>query len=156
MIGVMLTAPRVSASHARSVPALVLLLSLVTVATITVLQNRSSSSRDAEMGLTRVSDTLNRLQADPFRTMAVYGGTPALARRLVRSDERRIVAQLDELAREQPPTDLRELRATVRANMATIDRLLPITTRPAFPDRVDEQFFRCSSAPERRAPRLSA
>jgi diguanylate cyclase (GGDEF)-like protein len=127
--------------RSRAVAVVVLLLSVMTILTITVLQRRSSSSRDAEMKVARVHDALNDLQADPFRSMAVYGGTPGLARQLTRSDQRRLVVLLRELGRHRPPAVLGELKASVGVNIAAIDQLLPISTAPTFPDTLDRQFF---------------
>jgi diguanylate cyclase (GGDEF)-like protein len=127
--------------RSQAAAAVVLVLSVMTILTITVLQQRSSSSRDAEMKVTRVHDALNELQAAPFRSMAVYGGTPGLAQRLTRSEQRELVVQLDELGRHQPPAVLGELKASVGVNIAAINRLLPISTAPAFPDKLDKRFF---------------
>ena len=132
---------RTSIWRSKAVAAVVLLLSVATILTITVLQNRSSSSRDAEMQVTRVHDALNDLQAAPFRSMAVYGGAPGIAQQSTRLSKRRLVAQLHQLGRRRPPAVLGALRVAVRTNMAAIDRLLPISTAPGFPTTVDKQFF---------------
>jgi diguanylate cyclase (GGDEF)-like protein len=128
-------------SRSKAVPAVVLLLSVMTVLTITILQHRSSSSRDAEMQVTRVHDALDDLQAAPFRSMAVYGGSPGLAQQLTRSDQRHLVVRLQELGRHQPPAVFGELKVSVGVNIAAINRLLPISTAPTFPTTLDKRFF---------------
>jgi diguanylate cyclase (GGDEF)-like protein len=132
---------RTSIWRSKAVAAVVLLLSMMTILTITVLQHRSASSRDAEIKLTQVQDVLYELQADPFRSMAVYGGAPGLAQQLTRSDQRHLLVQLHELGRHQPPAVLGALKASVRVNIAAINRLLPISTAPTFPTTLDKRFF---------------
>ena len=127
--------------RSKAVAAVVLLLSVMTILTITVLQHRSSSSRDAEMRVTRVHHALDDLQAAPFRSMAVYGGAPGLAQQSTRSDQRHLVVQLHELGRHQPPAVLGELKVSVGVNIAAINRLLPISTAPTFPTTLDKRFF---------------
>jgi diguanylate cyclase (GGDEF)-like protein len=134
-------AMRTSTWRPKAVAAAVLLLSVMTILTTTILQHRSSSSRDAEMQVTRVHDALDDLQAAPFRSMAVYGGAPGLAEQVTRSDQRHLVAQLRELGRHQPPAVLGALKVAVAENIAAIDRLLPISTAPGFPTKVDKRFF---------------
>jgi diguanylate cyclase (GGDEF)-like protein len=132
---------RTSIWRSKAVAAVVLLLSVMTILTITVLQDRSSSSRDAEMKVTRVHDALNDLQAAPFGSMAVYGGAPGLAQQLTRSDQRHLLQLLRDLGRRRPPAVLGRLNASVRVNVAANNELLPLTTAPTFPSRVDERFF---------------
>ena len=132
---------RTSIWRSKALAAVVLLLSVMTILTITALQHRSSSSRDAEMKVTRVHDALNDLQAAPFRSMAVYGGAPGLAQRSTRSDQRRLLQLLHELGRRRPPAVLGRLNASVRVNVAANNELLPLTTAPTFPTTVDKRFF---------------
>jgi diguanylate cyclase (GGDEF)-like protein len=132
---------RTSIWRSKALAAVVLLLSVITILTITVLQHRSSSSRDAEIQVTRVHDALDDLQGAPFRSMAVYGGAPGLAQQLTRSDQRRLVRELHELGRHQPPAVLGELKVSVGVNIAAINRLLPISTAPTFPTTLDKRFF---------------
>jgi diguanylate cyclase (GGDEF)-like protein len=132
---------RTSMWRSKAVAAVVLLLSVITIVSITVLQQRSSSSRDAEMKVTRVHDALDDLQGAPFRSMAVYGGAPGLAKELTRSGQQHLLVLVRDLGRHQPPAVFGELEASVAVNVAAINQLLPISTAPGFPDTVDKRFF---------------
>jgi diguanylate cyclase (GGDEF)-like protein len=128
-------------SRAVLVLALVLLLSVATIATITLLQFRSDSSRDAELKLAGVNAALSRLQSDPYAALAIVGGSPARAKALVNADERAISTALSELQREGPPPALRTARGPLRANFAAIEQILPISASPTFATTLDPKFF---------------
>jgi diguanylate cyclase (GGDEF)-like protein len=134
--------------RSKAVAAVVLLLSVATIATITVLQQRSATSRGAELKLGEINDALSSLQSDPFRAMPLVGGSPALARRLVKEDQRSITETLAELERHGPPPALRELSAPLRANFEAIDQILPIGSSPTFTTGPDKRqlFTRLKSA----------
>jgi diguanylate cyclase (GGDEF)-like protein len=104
-------------------PLLVLVLGLLAIATITALQSRSAASRDAQLKLATVKIELGKLQTAPFQAHASTGGSPLLARRLIRSSKGKIDATLAALGRSDPPAELRALRRPLRANYATIDKI---------------------------------
>ncbi len=128
-------------ARSRTIVAFVLSLCLATIATVTLLQFRSDSSRDAELKLAGANAALTRLQSDPYAALAIVGGTPARAEALIKSDKLAITAALSELQREGPPPALRNVRGPLRANFAVIDRLLPISASPTFTTTLDPQFF---------------
>jgi diguanylate cyclase (GGDEF)-like protein len=131
-----------SVSRSRGLLALVLLLSLATVATITGLQLRSASSRATESKLVDVKAQVIHLQADPYSAMAVFAGTPQGARAQTKSDERSIVAALAQLERSgATPSALREVAGPLRANFAALDRIVPIAGSPTFTTNLDPAFL---------------
>jgi HD-GYP domain-containing protein (c-di-GMP phosphodiesterase class II) len=119
------------------VPALVLMLSLATIA---ALQRRAATSRDAEAQLVRVDATLTRLQGDPFNGMVVIGGSRAAAYAAVAADQRSITQAIAALRDGDPPAGLNALPRPLNANFAAIDALLPITASANFPTHPDPRF----------------
>jgi len=99
-----------------ALPIVVLALGLAAIAAITVLQQRSDAGRDAELALATIKIELNQLQNAPFRADKSTGGSPALARRLMRDGKQRIGDALAELRRQSPPAQLHELSAPLRAD----------------------------------------
>ena len=106
-----------------AVPALVLMLGLTAIGMITLLQSRSSASRDAQLELATVQTELNKLQTAPFKAQASTGGSPAVARNLMQAGKQRIGDRLRELERATPPAALRRVAAPLRANYAALDRI---------------------------------
>jgi diguanylate cyclase (GGDEF)-like protein len=126
---------------ARAVVVLVLLLSVATIGTITLLQLRSASSRDAQLKVAAVNAALTHLQGDPFVAMKIVGGTPARARSQITTHKRAIAKTLAELARDRPTPALRNVLDPVRANFAVIDQLLPISSAPTFTTSLHPKLF---------------
>jgi hypothetical protein len=110
----------------RAVPACALVLGLLAIAAITLLQQRSDSSRDAELKLARVKIDLNQLQTAPFRADPSSGGSPALAHRLMSTGRQRISDTLVDLRRQSPPVALGQLTVPLRADYAALDKIYVI------------------------------
>jgi diguanylate cyclase (GGDEF)-like protein len=104
-------------------PLLVLVLGLLAIAAITVLQSRSTASRDAELKLTTVTLELSELQTAPFQAHASTGGSPVKARRMINANKATIGATLAALDRGSPPAVLHQTRGPLRANYAAIDAI---------------------------------
>jgi diguanylate cyclase (GGDEF)-like protein len=104
-------------------PLLVLVLGLLAIATITVLQSRSTASRDAELKLATVKLELSKLQTAPFQAHESTGGSPAEARRMITASKGKIRATLAVLERDTPPAKLREARGPLRVNYAAVDAI---------------------------------
>ena len=104
-------------------PSLVLVLGLLAIAAITVLQSRSTASRDAELKLATVKLELSKLQTAPFQAHESTGGSPVKARRLITASKGKISATLAALERDNPPAQLREIRDPLRANYAAVDAI---------------------------------
>jgi diguanylate cyclase (GGDEF)-like protein len=130
-----------TALRSRVILALVLLLSLATIAAIASLERRSATSRQAELTLQRVDGTLDRLQGDPFLAIPALGGTAATARAATIADQRSITAQLETLRRDAPSPVLRKVSTPLRANFDALDRILPISSAPSFNSKLDPRFF---------------
>jgi diguanylate cyclase (GGDEF)-like protein len=110
----------------RAVPAVVLVLALTAIATITVLQQRSDASHDAELNLARVKIELNQLQNAPFRADPSTGGSPVMARRLMDGGRQRIARALADLRRQSPPAALDRLAAPLRTDYGALDKVYAI------------------------------
>jgi diguanylate cyclase (GGDEF)-like protein len=128
-------------TRTKAVPALALALGVVAIAIIALLAHRTHASRHAELNLVEVKVQLNKLQNAPFRANAQTGGSPELARRLMREGKGRIGATLADLRDEtSPPAQLRSLSGPLRADYAALDRIyaLGITTA-GYDERADRQ-----------------
>jgi diguanylate cyclase (GGDEF)-like protein len=110
----------------KAVPAVVLALGLAVIAAITLLQQRSDTSRDAELKLAGVKTELNQLQIAPFRANVKTGGSPVVARRQMRTGKHRITEALAELERQSPPPELGQLAAPLRADFVALDQIYAI------------------------------
>jgi diguanylate cyclase (GGDEF)-like protein len=110
----------------KAVPALVLGLGLAVIAAITLLQQRSDTSRDAELRLAGVKTDLNQLQIAPFRADVKTGGSPVVARRQMRTGKHRITQALAELQSQSPPPQLGQLAAPLRADFVALDQIYAI------------------------------
>ena len=107
--------------------ALVLLLSLLTIAAITSLQRRSAAGRDAQITLGQVDRALVQVQVDPFIAMDAFGGDPARARAATKADQRKIQALLNSLRRQGEPAQVEAARGAAaqvfrRARRPAADR----------------------------------
>jgi diguanylate cyclase (GGDEF)-like protein len=122
----------------RSVPPLVLLLSLSTIVTIIALERRAATSGDAAAQLARVDATLTHLQGDPFNGMVVIGGSRTTAYAAVAADQRSIAQAITALRGGDPPAALSAL--PLDANFAAIDGLLPIASSATFTTHPDPRF----------------
>ena len=108
------------------------MLGVIAIGAISFLAHRTHSSRHAELTLLTVKVELNQLQNAPFRANAQTGGSPALARSLMRSGKGLINGQLAELRRQPaPPTTLHSMQAPLRANFATLDQIYALGITPA-------------------------
>jgi diguanylate cyclase (GGDEF)-like protein len=113
-------------NRTKAVPALVLALGLAVIAAITLLQQRSDTSRDAELKLAGVKTELHQLQIAPFRANVKTGGSPVIARRQMRTTKHRITQALAELQRRSAPPQLGQLSAPLRADFAALDQIYAI------------------------------
>ena len=104
-------------------PLLVLVLGLLAIGAITLLQERSTASRDAQLKLATVKLELSKLQTAPFQAHEATGGSPLKARRQMTTGKETITATLAALDREAPPAPLRQTRRPLLANYAAIDAI---------------------------------
>jgi diguanylate cyclase (GGDEF)-like protein len=123
------------------VPALVLVLSVLTIAAVVALERRAEASSDAKADLVAVDGALTRLQRDPFGAMAVLGGSRAAAYASVETDQQSITDTLARLREGDPPPALAELTVPLRENFAAIDALLPVVSSRAFTTKLDPRFY---------------
>ena len=68
-------------TRTKIVPALVLLLGFLTIATIVHLQDQAGSDRHAQLQLATLRTDLAQVQGAPLKSSPATGGSPALARR---------------------------------------------------------------------------
>ena len=110
----------------KTIPALVLLLSLAAIGAITVLQARAGEGRDAQLKLATLKTELTELQSAPFKASERTGGSPELARKLMTDGKKKVAATLAELRRSSPVPSLRRIPAPLRANYAALDEIYAI------------------------------
>ncbi len=113
-------------TRTRMVPVLVIALGLAAIAAISLFQQRSVDSRDAQLKLANVKIELNQLQTAPFQASPTTGGSPDVARKLMRTGKRRIVRTLGELRADAPPPELGRVSSPLRANFAALDKIYVI------------------------------
>jgi signal transduction histidine kinase len=129
---------RVVKHRARVVPALVLVIGLAAIAVITIVHQRSDAARAAELSLAHIETELGQLQIAPFRANAATGGSPEVAAQLIRSGKQGILRPLDELSRHDTPAALRDLRAPLRENFATLDAIYELgASGQGYDERAD-------------------
>jgi diguanylate cyclase (GGDEF)-like protein len=104
-------------------PAVVLVLGLIAIGAITLLQSRASAGRDAQLTLATVKIELNQLQGAPFKAHASTGGSPVVARKLMRTGKRRIATALAALERSSPRAPLNDIAGPLRDDYAALDRI---------------------------------
>jgi len=104
-------------------PLLVLVLGVLAIGAITLLQARSTASRDAQLKLGTVKLELSELQSAPFQAHASTGGSPVQARRMIDANKRAITSTLAALDREAPPAALGEAQGPLRANFTAVDAI---------------------------------
>jgi len=110
-------------TRGKAAPALVLAIGLLAIGAITVVHQRSDAARDAQLTLAHIETELGALQMAPFRASAATGGSPELAARTMRDGKQGILQALDALGRDNPPAELRELRAPLLHDFATLDAI---------------------------------
>jgi diguanylate cyclase (GGDEF)-like protein/PAS domain S-box-containing protein len=104
-------------------PILVLVLGLAAIICITLLQQRSVASNDAELGLVAVDAELGKLQSLPFDASPDIGKDPGAVLKRMRRGERHILKALAQLRRHSPPEQLRQVSTPLRMNFATLERV---------------------------------
>ena len=110
----------------KTIPALVLLLSLAAIGAITVLQARAGEGRDAQLKLATLKSELTELQSAPFKASERTGGSPEVARKLMADGKRKVAATLAELRRNSPVPSLGRIPAPLRDNYAALDEIYAI------------------------------
>lgn len=110
----------------KTIPALVVLLSLAAIASISLLQARAWDGRDAQLKLATLKIELTQLQLAPFKASERTGGSPELARKLIDDGKQKVAGTLAELRRSSPVPALARLQAPLRADYAAIDEIYAI------------------------------
>ena len=110
----------------KAIPALVVVLSLAAIASITMLQEGAEAGRDAQLKLATLKTELTALQMAPFKASARTGGSPAFARKLIDDGKQKVAATLVELRRSSPVPALARIPAPLRADYAAIDEIYAI------------------------------
>ena len=110
----------------KTIPALVVVLSLAAIASITMLQAGAEAGRDAQLKLATLKTELTALQMAPFKASARTGGSPAYARKLIDDGKQKVAATLVELRRSSPVPALARIPAPLRADYAAIDEIYAI------------------------------
>jgi diguanylate cyclase (GGDEF)-like protein len=104
------------------IPALVLLLGLCAVISITNLQAESRESQKTQLSLERMETTLIQLQGSPFAAAPALGGSPLAARLLIASREETIDTSIARLLRADPSGPLRALPGQLQHFYSQLDQ----------------------------------
>jgi diguanylate cyclase (GGDEF)-like protein len=110
----------------KTIPALVVLLSIAAIVSITMLQARAWEGRDAQLKLATLKTELTQLQLAPFKASKRTGGSPELARKLIDDGKQEVAGTLAELRRSSPVPALARIQAPLRADYAAIDEIYAI------------------------------
>jgi diguanylate cyclase (GGDEF)-like protein len=117
---------RVLLTHRRIVPLIMLALGVAAIGLTIQLQQRGSASHDARARLAAVELELHDLQRAPFRASPNTGGSPALARGLMRGGQHAIASTLARLRDDDEPAALDGVDAPLRANYAALQQIYEI------------------------------
>jgi HD-GYP domain-containing protein (c-di-GMP phosphodiesterase class II) len=119
-----LRSTRVVTASSVWVIAAALLLALGSIAVITTLQNRTTSSRDAQVALEEVQREFDALQNVPYDGIAVQdAAAQSLILARMHTTEQQIEATLAQLWRDAPSPHLKHVLAPYRANTATLEQI---------------------------------
>jgi response regulator RpfG family c-di-GMP phosphodiesterase len=100
------------------------LLALGSIAVTSMLQNRTTSSRDAQVDLEAAQREFDALQNVPYDGIGAHGAAAQdLIRKRIHAKELRIQATLAQLRRDAPSAHLDEVLAPYRANTATLEQI---------------------------------
>jgi HD-GYP domain-containing protein (c-di-GMP phosphodiesterase class II) len=101
-----------------------LLLALGSIAVITTLQNRTTSSRDAQVALEGVQREFDALQNVPYDGIGVQdAAAQSVILERMHTKEQQIEATLAQLRRDAPSSHLKHVLAPYRANTATLEQI---------------------------------
>jgi diguanylate cyclase (GGDEF)-like protein len=118
-------------TRTRIVPVFVALLGVIAVAAIVGLQGRAADGRDGRLRLANLKTELTELQSVPFQANAATGASPALARALIQTSERRVATVLDQLQRRDPVPEMAGVARSMRVNEAAVTAMYAVTTDSA-------------------------
>ncbi|MDX6476959.1 MAG: hypothetical protein QOH95_2470 [Gaiellaceae bacterium] len=100
------------------------LLALGSIASVVTLQNRATSSRDAQVKLEVVQRRFDALQSIAYDGIGIRDADQrALILKRMRTSENGIEAMLEQLRRDLPLRVLEAVEAPYRANTATLERI---------------------------------
>jgi diguanylate cyclase (GGDEF)-like protein len=100
---------------ALAFPLVLGLLGIAAATAILSLQNRTDTSRQAQVQIASFRLTLKSLLADPFMAATHSGGSPSRARALISTDEEAIGEDVRRLAATAPPEDVRDIQGGLRS-----------------------------------------
>jgi len=110
-------------TRSKAVVALACILAGLSITGVTVLQQRATHNRDAEVSLSMVVNDFNALQGLPWKADVASGGDPALARRLMAAAEGRVYQRLGALGTDHPVPELTSVQAPLRKSIALFERI---------------------------------
>jgi diguanylate cyclase (GGDEF)-like protein len=111
--------------------ALVLVLGGAAIDAIATVQDQARADVSAERRLEQVRADLQALQYAPLEARTSTGGSPVLARRLLRTGESEVTRTLAALETGSPPAELLLVRRALSANFATLGRIERLGAAPA-------------------------
>jgi diguanylate cyclase (GGDEF)-like protein len=110
----------------KTIPAIVIVLSLAAIFAIAVLEERAGAGRDAQLKLATLKSDLTELQNAPFTANPRTGGSPESARQLMQDGKRRVAGTLAALRRSSPVPALARIPSPLRTNYAALDEIYAI------------------------------
>jgi diguanylate cyclase (GGDEF)-like protein len=110
----------------KIVTTLVVLMGLFAIAAIVDLHLRDAAARDAQLQLSTLRSDLSRLQGAPLKSSASTGGSPEIARDLMKTGKRKVALTLAALRRESPVAALDGIAKPLRADYAALDGIYAV------------------------------
>ena len=134
-----------------AVPAIVVLLGLAAIASLALIQQSTTASREAQLRLAALKTDLNRLQSEPFDASGSADGDATVVLRRMRAGGRRVRNTVAELSRDSPPRALVDASVPLLQNLATLERVYALIRlgRDDAADRVSAVGDRQSAAASR-------
>jgi hypothetical protein len=123
-------------------------VAFVSIAVVTTLQSRASSSRDAQVMLGQIARDFDALQSIAWDGQGQDAAAQAAALKRMRASERRIDSRLAELRRDHSSPHLFHLMTPYRKNRATLER---IRTHIARHEEAAANALGSASIPTQRA-----
>jgi diguanylate cyclase (GGDEF)-like protein len=113
-------------TRGKAVPALVVALTALALVAILLLQSQANSGRQAQVRLSGLKSALTALQSDPFRASPTTGGSPAIARTLMKRHKQQVAQALAGLRQDSPLATLAAVAVPLRANYAALGKIYAI------------------------------
>jgi len=123
-----------SHNRTRTVPAFVVVLGLIVIASIMVLQMRAVAGRDAQLRLATLKTELVQMQDIPIQGSSAIGASPTHTAALMKLSRARVSAILDKLPAEPP---MLGVARSLHANYAALDDIVGLGSKTSYAGGAD-------------------